>query len=286
MPSLDQHQSNDFTKMLLMGDSGSGKTGALASLVEAGYRLNILDFDNGLDVLKQFVGKEHQAKLRNVNFRTLRDRRKATGTGFDVVKAEAFPAAIKMLDRWKYKEPDGTEVDLGNPADWGPDTILVIDSLTMMAKAAFEWREPLTPGFAKGKYDKRAVYGDAQGAIEDVLAGITAEAFRSNVIVISHVRYMETEGGLIKGHPTAVGAALGTVIPRYFNSVALAQTVGGKRTIQTQATDMIDLKNPRPFEMLPKYDIGEGLAAFFAVLREPPTQEGQPKPKSLTLKRA
>ena len=124
---------------------------------------------------------------------------------------------------------------------------------------------------------------------DDSVTNIFTELDANSVIrfhAFSHVRYMETEGGLIKGHPTAVGAALGTVIPRYFNSVALAQTVGGKRTIQTQATAMIDLKNPRPFEMLPKYDIGEGLAAFFAVLREPPVEEGQPKPKSLTLKRA
>ena len=39
MPSLANHQSNEFTKMLLEGDSGSGKTGSLASLVAAGFSL-------------------------------------------------------------------------------------------------------------------------------------------------------------------------------------------------------------------------------------------------------
>ena len=52
MPSLSAHQSNDYVKLLLCGDSGSGKSGALASLVGAGYKLRILDMDNGLDSLK------------------------------------------------------------------------------------------------------------------------------------------------------------------------------------------------------------------------------------------
>jgi septum formation inhibitor-activating ATPase MinD len=51
MPQATKHQSHRTTKMLNMGDAGSGKTGALASLAKAGQRLVILDFDNGLDIL-------------------------------------------------------------------------------------------------------------------------------------------------------------------------------------------------------------------------------------------
>ena len=40
---------------------------------------------------------------------------------------------------------------------------------------------------------------------------------------------------------------------------------------------MIDLKNPKPFEMLPHYPISTGLADFFAVLREVP-KTIKPKP--------
>jgi hypothetical protein len=117
----------------------------------------------------------------------------------------------------------------------------------------------------------RAVYGDAQSAIENVLALLTSESFRTNVIVISHIKYVDNPDGTRKGYPTAIGSALSPVIPRYFNSVALCQTsAGGKRTIQTAATAMIDLKNPKPFAMEKSYPIETGLADFFAVLREPP----------------
>lgn len=284
MPTLNKHHSNDFTKLLIMGDSGSGKTGALTSLVAAGYKLRILDFDNGLETLKQFAIRQCPEMLENVEYKTLRDDRKAGPDGPTIIKAKAFIESLKMLDHWKYKDDEGNEVDLGDPAGWGPDCILVIDSLTFMSDAAFDFREPLTPRSKDGKYDMRAVYKDAQDAIEGVLALLTSEAFRTNVIVIAHVRYVENPDGTKKGYPTSVGSALSPQIPRYFNSVALCQTTGGgKRTLQTTATAMIDLKNPKPFEMVASYPIETGLAAFFAVLREPPSQA---KKASIPLKRA
>lgn len=268
MPTLSSHHSNEYTKMLLMGDSGSGKTGALASLVKAGYKLRILDFDNGLETLKTFVNEECPANADNVEFRTLRDKRKAGPEGSIIDgPARAFVDAVKMLDNWKYKDGE-TEIDYGKPSEWGSDTILVVDSLTFMSDAAFDWREQLVSG---GKYDKRAVYGDAQNAIENVLSLLTGPSFRANVIVIAHVKYVENPDGTKKGYPTAIGSALSPTIPRYFNTVALCQTsAGGKRTIQTAATAMIDLKNPKPFAMAKSYSLETGLADFFNILRDPP----------------
>lgn len=288
MPTLAHHQSNKYTKLLIEGDSGSGKTGSLTSLVREGYKLRILDMDNGLETLKQFVLKECPEKVENVEFRTLRDKRKASPLGSIIEgQPKAFISALTMLDRWKYKNEDGTDTDLGNPAEWGPECILVIDSLTFLSDAAFDFREPLVPKSRDGKYDMRAVYKDAQDAIENVLALLTSESFRTNVIVISHIRYVDNPDGTKKGYPTAVGSALSPQIPRYFNSVALCQTsAGGKRTIQTTATAMIDLKNPKPFAMLPTYPIETGLAEFFKVLRDQPKEAPTaPKLKTLTLKR-
>jgi hypothetical protein len=277
MPSLAKHQSNEFTKMLIEGDSGTGKSGALASLAKVGYKLRILDFDNGLEPLKNFILRDCPDKIGNVEFRTLRDKRKAGPLGPIIDgKATAFMDGVRMLEKWKYKDEDGTEIDFGVPAEWGPDCILVIDSLTFMSDAAWDFREPLTPKGESGKYDLRATYKDAQDAIEHVLALLTGVTFHTNVIVTSHIRYISNPDGTTKGYPTSVGSALGPTIPRYFNSVAMMQTQpGGKRTIQTQATAMIDLKNPKPFEMAKSYPIETALADFFGVLRSHPKE--QPK---------
>jgi len=279
MPTLEKHQSNEYTKLLCLGDSGSGKTGGIAPLVNAGYHLRILDMDNGLESLKQQVLRLCPEKIANVEYRTLRDKRKASPSGPIIDGSpKAFIEAIRMLDRWRYVD-GGNEIDLGVPAEWGPDVILVIDSLTFLSDAAYDWREPLTPKGKEGKYDQRAVYKDAQDAIESVLALVTSEAFRTNVIVTSHVKYVDNPDGTKKGYPTAVGSALSPQIPRYFNTVALFQTkAGGKRTLHTAATAMIDLKNPKPFAIEKEYPIETGMADVFAALRSPPTQEEKPTP--------
>lgn len=275
MPSLADHQSNSFVKLLLTGDSGSGKSGALASLVKAGYKLRILDTDNGLDPLKTFVMRECPTLVGNVEFRTLRDKRKTTGAGVVIDgKPSAWINMMKMLDTWKYDD-----VDLGRPSDWGPDAIVVLDSLSFAADAAFDWAQSMNPT-AK---DPRQWFYTAQQQVESMLALLSSDGFQANVIVSSHVRYSTGDDGRNKGYPNAIGSALGPTIPRYFNHWAQCENKAGKRTIRTAATAMFDLKNTKPFEMKQDYDLSTGLADFFAVLREPPVKAE--KPKALTLKR-
>jgi len=268
MPSLAKHQSSKFTKLILLGDSKSGKTGSVASLVCEGYKVRILDMDNGLDVLKQFVMKNCPDKVDNVEYRTLRDNYKASPIG-PIIDGppRAFPDALKMLDRWKYKDEDGNEIDLGDPAEWGEDTILVVDSLSFLSDAAFAFREPMAKKGDSGKYDMRSVYGDAQDAIEKVLDQLTSDKFCTNVIVIAHVRYVDNPDGTKKGYPVSVGSALSPTIPRYFNTVIRYKTVGSKRTIETVSSAMFDLANPAPFAVQNTYPLETGLADIFKVLR-------------------
>ena len=50
MTSFKDHISTQRAKLMIVGDSGSGKTASLASLANAGYNVRILDFDDGLDI--------------------------------------------------------------------------------------------------------------------------------------------------------------------------------------------------------------------------------------------
>lgn len=279
MTSLAEHQSNEYTKLLLLGDAKSGKTGSLVSLVQAGYKLRILDMDNLLDILSYKVREQCPNMIANVEFRTLRDERKMGVTG-PIIKGQpkAFIEAIKMLDHWKYDD-----VDLGKPAEWGPECILVLDSLSRFCDAAYDWREPLTPKGAKtGEADARATYGDAQDAVENTLAMLTGRSFETNVIVICHGMYMDLPDGTKKIFPQGVGQKLSPKIPQYFPNYIRYKNQGGKRTIQLDSDVMIDLANARPSATAKSYGIETGLAELFAVLREPPQVA---KPKQLNLKR-
>lgn len=260
MATLDNLTKSNITKLLLVGDSGTGKTGALASLVKAGYKLRVLDMDNGWESLASAVKRTCPELLSTVQIESIRDKYKGTAAGAIIDGAPtAFTTAMKLLDQWKT--PD---TDLGKPMDWGSDTILAIDSLTFLSDAAYNWADFMNPGVK----DKRQVYYQAQQAVENFLALVTGESFKTNVIITAHIKFVDMPDGTKRGYPTSVGSALSPTIPRYFNSVACCQTQpGGKRSIQTSSTPMIDLKNPASFTMSPSLPIETGLADFFKTLR-------------------
>ena len=163
---------------------------------------------------------------------------------------------------------------LGKPADWGRESILVIDSLSRLCDAAYDFHEAMAVG--KSKMDGRAVYGNAQDDIERVIAMLTspAMAMTTNVIVIAHGSYMDLPDGTKKIFPQAVGQKLSPKLPQYFPSYVRYKNQGGKRTIQISSDAMIDLANPKPFAMEKSYDIEDGLAKFFqALVGDPPGVE-------------
>lgn len=261
MPTLDQHQSSSIAKVLIIGDSKAGKTGSLISLLKAGYRLFILDMDNLLDILKALAQRDCPELLKNVEYRTLRDVRVAGPEGPVVNQPKAYMQAVKMMDHWKYGD-----VDRGKPCDWGPDCVFVLDSLSRLCDAAYDFRVPLTPVGKTGQYDARAVYGDAQDAVENNIANLTSDGFVTNLIVIGHVTYQTLPDGTVKGFPQGVGQKLSPKIPQYFSTVLLVEKIGGNRIIRTTSTPLIDLANPKPFEMGKTYPIETGLADIFQVL--------------------
>lgn len=257
MPKLEAPKAATITKMLLIGDSGTGKTGALASLAGAGYKLRIIDMDNKIDggILPIVIKERWPQALATVEYEPVRDKMKASALGYILDGApQAFAKALALMDKWS----DGTV-----PKTWGPEYILVIDSLTFLSNAAFDWAKGMNPTCK----DPRQWYGAAQDAVESALAALTSKDFGTNVIVISHVSWVDRPDGTMKGYPSAVGKALGPTIPTYFENMALTQTTGGKRTIQTVPTALVDLKNPAAFRMAASLPIETGLADFFKTLR-------------------
>ena len=257
MPSLTEHHAGQFVKLLFIGDSGTGKTGALTSLVKDGYNLKILDLDNGLDALRQWVGHECPDQMANVDFETLRDEMRVGPMG-PTVRAKTYIAALKLMETW---------TDDSTPSDSTETDIFVVDSLTSLGKAAMEWAKASNPS-AK---DPRQWYFAAQQSLENVIAMLTSAEFKSNVIIISHINYKELEEGVHKGYPSAVGSAMGPTVPKYFNTMVQAEIRGsGKnasRKIRTLPSSVIDLKNPSPFKLEGEYDLGDGLAEIFKELK-------------------
>ncbi len=258
MPSLDSKAKSPSIKMLFIGNSGAGKTGALTALVKDGYILRIVDMDNGLDALEQHVKAECPERLSSIGYMTFRDSYKMGPTGPVVRGApKALTGAINALDKWE----DGTK-----PEEWDENHILVLDSLTHFSRSAFAWAKHMAPT-AK---EPRQWYGTAQGVIEDTIGTLTAPAFRPNVIVISHVDIREQKDGTVQGFVSSIGEALGPKIPTYFNTLLLSEKTGMganvKRRIKTLPTAIVDVKTPGAV-LLPEYPIESGLSTIFKTLR-------------------
>ncbi len=267
---LSSHSSQSITKMLAIGNSGSGKTGALASLVEAGYELAILDYDNGLDILRNVleekdrsvvgsVASSSPSLLDSVEFETLIERRKMVAGQLVLDGAPSvLPRTLKLLNDWP---------GLGPISSWPESRILVLDSLTFLAKAAFEWVD-----FTFHYKDPRQTYGETQKRIENLLGLLYSPSVPCNVYVASHIMFVDISEGVVKGYPTAVGRALSPQIPRYFNTVVEFRVQGAgptaKRVIATRPTGLIDLKTSTlPTGIPGELPIETGLATLFRVLQ-------------------
>jgi hypothetical protein len=274
MGSLANNQSDEFLKMLFMGDPGSGKTGALTALVKAGYKLRIIDFDNLLGSLKQYVKKECPELIDNVSYQTFTDKYKADPNPIMMIGGSArvsplvdgipsaYTRALKQMTYWKTADED-----FGSPESWGNDCVLVVDSLTSMALAAYRYAMGMNPGAREGQTH----YFSAQQLVMNALALLASEQIATNVIVIAHVDYDKNHQGLTKGFPRSIGSAINSQIAGVFNSVLLAESQGSggnvKRTIRTNSTGIVDLKNPVSFRLPDTLPLETGLADFFTAVK-------------------
>lgn len=256
MPSLAEHPANDVVKALIVGDSGAGKTGSLASLIDAGYKLRILDFENGLDPLLGYV--KDRSKLANVNYVTLKDKFKIIGSSLSIEKAPSFQRAMKLLngeDDWK---------EFGPVATWDKDTVLVVDALSSMGRTSLNMVLHANNHLMKPPEIQH--WGAAMENIEKLLGNITnPDLVPCHLVILTHVTYQEREGeGITKAFPEALGTKLNPKVGRYFNNlIALSRTAAGQ-SFKTKREGLIQCKTSRPIN--DSYKIDNGLAEIFAAL--------------------
>ena len=169
MTKLSEHHSTTQIKMLNIADTGAGKTGALASLAAAGYKLNIIDCDNGLDVLRSVLKESAPEALDNVDYETCTNEYKSVnGRVLPKGQPKAFARAVGLMDNWP---------GIGNVGEWGPERILCIDSLTLLSRQAMEHVQSLTPGRV-GQPPQLQEWGEAMRLIENMLGLLYSDAVR------------------------------------------------------------------------------------------------------------
>lgn len=292
MPLLSERTSSQTIKLLFIGESGSGKTGALMALAAAGYNVRILDLDNGVDILEDLSTQPRYAGIppERLSAITITETMKIIGNKVYPSKGDVWQKSINLLANWV----DG-ERRYGAIKTWTPNDVLVIDSLTFLAKAAHNAHLALNGKLFKevSQNEGRRDIGAAQSMIEDLLKLLYDVSVPCHVILISHVTYTNATSGSQpdrdseqhwiggQGFPSAIGRALSPRIPRYFNNMLICRTVGAGLhakhrifpTAQIVEGQVINAKTTRPSKMPPEFPIETGLADFFRLIRGPGPEE-------------
>jgi hypothetical protein len=253
MPSMLDHESNRIVKMLVLGDSGNGKTGAVASLLDAGLKIRALDFDNGLSVIKGYV--KDKTKLKNMHYITLKDEMTLQAARIGIKKAAAFQRAMDALDGKK----DMWGEDFGPLTSWGEDVVLLVDSLSMMGRSSLQMvMQANAKGFAAPEIQH---YGTAMENLEKFLDIVTSNAVKCHVLINTHTTSIE---GTAKLFPEALGSKLPPKVGKFFDNMISLSVSGSTRTFKTDKDGLLALKTAT--KLNPTYPIETGLADIFKAL--------------------
>lgn len=253
MPTLASRANETLVRALLLGDSGSGKTGALSSLALAGYNLYIADFDNGLDILANVVRKSDPASLDFIQYETFRDKFTVQGPKVLPLQAESWQKGIAWIEKVAKQAT--------------PDDVIIVDSLSFASKAAMNFILKLNNRLAL--HPHQSDYGESMKLIEGLVAALTDPAIKTNIIMTAHIAYQgnEENGEPVRGFPATIGKALSPIIPRYFNHALMCRAVGSgaaiTRKIHTSSMGNVELKNVNPGVIKNDYPLATGLADYF-----------------------
>ena len=237
MPKFEDHPTINRVKLLLCGDPGSGKTGSLATLANEGYHVHILDLDNNLAIIKNYLKLDAAGSVDYVSV--------------PAKDPTSWNKAVAYLDKWD----DGTD-----PKTWDTQHVLVIDSATFLnevlfnslaAKKSINVEEATAPQL-------RDIYQSQYKYFETMVAKLSGDKYKCHIVMTAHLRWLGGEDKPLKCYPAFMGQQLPDKVARYMNNVWLAERRGNVPVFQTQATPVMTLKCSAPAVVQPKEDFNLG----------------------------
>lgn len=208
-------------KAIVLGDSGSGKSGAKACLIAFGYKVRSLDTDNGNKLLRALLTDERYpyaevARQRNVDLReafhfmpistptivrTIKHSIK-TSIGYAEVAermltpkdGKAWSRIVEMLAEWK---DDELGINYGPVDTWDDSCVLDIDSFTTVSRQAYYMNQEFNGrlGAAEEGYTHQKDVGGAQSQLRRLLETLFNPAIKCHVLLNGHIYRIDDSRG-------------------------------------------------------------------------------------------
>ena len=233
-------------RILICGEPASGKTGALAQLANAGYRLLIHDFDQNSRIIDDYLKPGHAPVYIN----TYTAAKQSAISLFDAAPASAPKAQAEArrfaqaVLHWKTE----TE-DLGPSTELTAKDVVVIDSGTFLGDLLLA----AAPADKYAMKDNRSHYQIAGAYYGDVLDRLTSVNMGASVILLTHLMQTgekDDQGRIIgksRDIPVGIGEKFSKKMQTYFSDIwHLEVDRAGNRFFKTAATDKAALRTSAP----------------------------------------
>jgi hypothetical protein len=233
-------------RVMLVGATGTGKTHAIQTLIEAGITPFVLFTENGMRTLgnvpdeschwhyippavPSWDAMEDSAnKINTFSLKNLADLK----TGINKDQYRQFMEVLKTLNNFTC---DRCGESFGDVDTWGTDRAIVIDSLSGLNIMAMDLQVGSKPARSPGDW------GVAMDNLERFITKMTT-APQCHFILTAHLeREVDEVMGGVQLMASTLGKKLAPKIPRFFDDVIQCVREGSTFTWST-ATSGVDLK--------------------------------------------
>ena len=250
-PNLDLKPSGTRShlpgaKTLLLGDTGTGKTHAIRTFLEAGIQPFVVFTEPGMEIVNDLNMQGEPCKIhwtyiapaapdwtamldsaKKINSMTLEQLARLS----DVQKKE-YQEFINILNALHDYTCDRCGRHFGDVSDWGTDRALIVDSLSGLNVMAMN----LVVGSKPVK--SMADWGIALDNLERLLTKLTVDT-RCFFVLTAHLeREVDEVTGGTQLMASTLGRKLAPRLPRFFSDVIHAKREGDKFTWSTVTTNV------------------------------------------------
>lgn len=240
-------KDSNRAKVMVLGMPKSGKTGLIATVANAGYRVLYHDIDNNPGIMNTYLTEEGK---KNIYYNAYTPRAESSWDEF-----------TKMAEHWKTKDED-----LGRCVDMGSDTVVVVDTGTLLSHICLKKVLKDNNTSLESPSFNINLWGVMGEKFLNLFSRLAGPKFKHHLIINAHLRtyekYDKKSQALVSSQvgPNFAGQQLSVALPPYMNNIFLVQPddVGKRKLITLSTKEIPYLGTSAPKIIKPEEDMDLG----------------------------